>query len=89
MASAYRYADDGGRVPSEIEILSAVDRFGAASVFGRPIGAGEIRRMNVSESIIRAYRERERAENWAEWARDNRTMAALLAQAAKAADDGE
>lgn len=70
-------------------MLAAVDRFGAQAVFGRVIGAGEIRRMNTAEAIVRAYRDRERAENWAEWARDNREQAALLARAAKAADDGE
>ena len=88
MAAALQYAEGDGHLPAEIELLSAVDRFGAQSVFGRAIGAGEIRRMNTSESIIRAVRDRERAENWAEWARANPGEARLLARATKAAADG-
>ena len=89
MAAAFSYADGSGHLPPEIEILSAIDRFGASSVTGRPyLGAGEIRRMNASESIIRAYRERAQSDNWAEWAASHPQAANLLARATKAANDG-
>ena len=90
MADAYRYADGEGHTPDEIEILSAIDRFGAQPVTGRPyLGAGEIRRMRCAENIIRVYRERSQADNWAEWAGKNRGAASLLAAATKAAQDDE
>lgn len=66
-----------------------MDRFGAQAVYGRNLGAGEIRRMITAENTIQAYRDRERAENWAQWAHDNRAAAGLLARAAKAAADDD
>jgi len=90
MAAAFMYADGGGRLPEEIEILGAIDRFGAQPVTGRAyLGAGEIRRMTAAENVIRYYRERAQSDNWAEWAKQHPGAAALLAKATKAAADDD
>ena len=82
IANAYRYAEGVG-VSREIELGLTVSRFGAQSVFGRVIGAGEIRRIAMAERIVRAYREREQAENWAKWVENNPHDAELLSIAAE------
>jgi len=87
VAAALQYAEGDGRLPAEIELLAAVDRYGSNAVFGRVVGAGEIRRMNAAENTIRAYRDREQSDDWPKWARDNPGLARLLAIATKAADD--
>ena len=86
MAAAYAYAD-GGQMPAEIRLLREVDRFGAQAVFGRTLGAKEIRRMMIAENIVNAYRARAASENWAAWETDNPQVAALLNAAMKAAID--
>jgi hypothetical protein len=58
-------------------MLSYIDRFGLG-VLGRAPGAGELKRMVTAENIVKAYRERERAENWAAWAKDNPELAKAL-----------
>ena len=86
IANAYKYAEGVGGIPREIELGAIVDRFGAQAVFGRAIGAGEIRRIAMSERIVRAYREREQAENWAAWVVNNPQDAELLSIAAELAN---
>lgn len=53
-------------------------------MLGRPLGAGEIRRMITAENIVRAYTERKRSTDWAGWASANPTEARLLDQALRA-----
>jgi hypothetical protein len=89
MAAAYRHADAGEPAPGELVAISYIDRFGAQAVYGRPLGAGEMRRMSLVENIVNAYRARERSDNWAAWAKEHPRDSELLAQAAKAADYGE
>lgn len=55
-------------------------------MFGRAIGAGEIRRIAMSERIVRSYLERERSENWAAWVVNNPHEAELLSIAAELAN---
>lgn len=86
MAAAYAYAD-GGQMPPEIRLLHAVDRFGAQAVFGRTLGAGEIRRMMVAENIVNCFRARTASSNWAAWETENKAEAKLLQVALKAAID--
>ena len=86
MAAAYAYAD-GGQMPAELRLLHEIDRFGAQAVFGRPLGAGEMRRMMIAETIVNLYRARAAAENWAAWETANPELAALLNAALKAAID--
>lgn len=80
MAAALRHAE-GGPVSAELALLSYIDRWGAQSVLGRPMSAGEIRRMLIAERIAMAYRSRETAKNWATWAIENEEEANLLAMA--------
>jgi len=86
MAAAYAYAD-GGQMPAELRLLHEIDRFGAQAVFGRPLGAGEMRRMMIAETIVNLYHARAAAENWAAWETANPELAALLNAALKAAID--
>ena len=63
-----------------------VDRFGAMAVFGRTPGAGELRAMAMAETVVNAYHDRAKTENWAAWADENPYENALLIMAVK---DGE
>ena len=54
-------------------------------MYGRTPGAGELRRLTIAERVFRAYYERQRAEDWVKWARENPQDAKLLAEAARAA----
>lgn len=60
-------------------MLRLIDRFGVRAVLGRDtLGAGEMRRMLTAERVVRAYRDRAGAANWAEWAKDNPDDSRLL-----------
>lgn len=73
-------------IPREIELGKVVDRFGAQAIFGRSIGAKEIKRIAMSETIVRLFRERAKAENWAAWVVNNQAEAELLSIAAELAN---
>lgn len=70
-------------------MLNYIDRFGAEAVMGRTLGAGEIRRMVAADNVLRAYRSRAHAENWAKWAAENPALNRILNEAIRLADDGE
>lgn len=55
----------------------------------RVLSTGEMLRMLRAETVVKAYREREKAQNWAEWAKRNESEAAILNTAMKAANNGE
>jgi len=55
-------------------------------VFGRTIGAKEIRRIAMAETIVRLFRERAASDNWAAWAGNNPEYAELLSRAAELAN---
>ncbi len=86
MAAAYAYAD-GGPMPAEIRLLHAIDRFGAQAVFGRALGAKEIRHMIISENIINCFLSRAKSNDWATWELEHENEAVLLNAAMKAAMD--
>ena len=87
-AAAYRYAD-GGNTSPEVRLLSYIDRFGVEAVMGRKtLYAGEMRRMIHAESIVRAYKERSRA-NAADWVKENPEMSDILREAQRMVEDGE
>ena len=88
MAAAYAYADNSGPIPQELRLLNAIDRFGASEVLGRPLGAGEIRRMRLAENVVAAYRSRQNSTNWATWAKENPDMNHLLITAMELLNDG-
>ncbi len=89
MADAYRYAS-GGPISREIQLLGYLDHFGAQAILGRPLGAGEVRRLVTAENIVKAYQGRAAAENWATWANENPVLSALLFEVEKGVmEDGE
>jgi len=81
-------------LPEDIEAGRLIERFGVQAVYGRPLGYGEMRRINLSESIVQAYRSRDNyrdkdgAENWSEWSARFPEMNARLI-AAEIIDSGE
>jgi hypothetical protein len=79
-------AAEGEAQSPELELLAAVDRFGAQAVFGRPLGVGEIKRMRMAEDVVKAYASRAKAGDWVAWADGNPRDAALLAWAYRARD---
>ena len=60
-------------------MLYLCERFGAASVLGRPMSAGEIQRMLVAEKITLAFRARAQAADWVTWAKEHKEDSDLLA----------
>lgn len=89
IALAYRYAESGGEgePPAEIKLLRAIERFGVHGVYGRPLTANEIKRMNVSQNIINWFNERATSQNWATWNMEHRDYARILSDASKVAND--
>lgn len=88
IASAYEYVTDTGGMPHEIELARYVDRFGVEAVFGRVMGAGEIRRIMTAEAVIGAYKSRQKSENWAGWVVEHPGEAELLAHAEELVNNG-
>ena len=73
-------------MPPEIELGNAVDRYGGMTVYGRAIGAFEMRRISMSENIVALYNARE-GNDWVEWGNENEASANLLGLALRAALD--
>jgi len=88
-AAAYRYAEGGSQKPRELILYDYIRVFGADAVMGRPLGAGEIRRMTRAALIVDAYQSRTHAENWAEWADNHKQEVAILNEAMELASNGE
>lgn len=86
MTDAYHEAEGVGH-SRELTLLRLVERFGAPSVLGRPLYAREIIRMNAAENVYKAKYTSEHSDNWAEWARENKHAAELLAKVTKLAED--
>jgi len=81
-AAAYAYADGSLETPpKDLILLGYIDRFGAQNVLGRPLSGWEVRRMMLSERVLRAYNDRQRSNKWAEWAEANPEDAQLLNEA--------
>ena len=87
MARAYAFAKGDGPLPTEIRLANVVQRFGSESVYGRPLGAKEIRQMELSENVIMFFREKYAQSNQAEWANQNPYANDLLMHALKCAID--
>ena len=91
-AAAYAYAE-GGPEFDELVLSWAVSRYGAQSVYGRPLSFQEIRSMAMAENVVNAhksrdaYRDKHNSENWAEWAGKNPKMSRLLDDAARAYEE--
>ena len=93
MVAALEYAEGDGPCPPERLQSNYIKKFGVEAVMGRPVlSAGEIRRMVMVDNIIDAYhsrmahRDKDGAENWAEWARYNPALSVLLTEVEKIRD---
>jgi hypothetical protein len=77
-AAAYASAD-GGLPSKELALYEHLTNYGGAmNVLGRPLGIGEIRRMNVARNIVHWYEDRNRSTNIVEWTNSNMAAAELL-----------
>ena len=91
MAAAYEYAD-GGQISPELALSRYIERFGVQGVFGRPIGAGEIRSILLAENIVHYYRLRSNYTddrgnvNWTRFAKEYPAESHWLVLAIKAAN---
>ncbi len=67
--------------PLEEELLYHLNRFGAQAVFDGPVPFGMLRRLALYERVKNAYQARAKAGNFATWAKQYPTEAAILEQA--------
>jgi len=78
-------------MPRELQLLNAIQAYGAQSVMGRTLGVSEIHHMNLAANIVAYYKQRAQSSDWVRWAADNEVEAALLNRAmiaAEAVSDG-
>jgi len=68
-------------MPRELELYHLVQSYGAQAIYGRTMGAGEVRRMNTAANIVAYYRQRAASSDWGKWATDNPDEAAALNRA--------
>jgi hypothetical protein len=88
MSSAYQFAE-GGSPTDELILGWSISKYGAQAVYGRPLSFHEIRMLDLADNVVNAYRERERSENWAEWAEKNHARARILNAAGRLAQEDE
>lgn len=82
----WAYVADGGPQPEEIRAGRLIDRFGAQSVYGRPLGYLEMRRITVAENIeriCRKWQEKDAAKWFAKHPDDLKTLTWAKEQAKK------
>ena len=88
MGRAYAYAAGDAPMPGEIELGNAVDRYGGMAVYGRTIGAGEMRAISLAEGVVNAFNTSDQSEeDLADWSKDNKGLADLLGLALREAID--
>lgn len=81
LAAADCAEDDEAPVPPELTIAWQVERWGADAVFGEPIPARLLRRMNVSSNVYNAFLSYQAgAHRLAEWARANPVHLSIVTQ---------
>lgn len=65
-------------MPTELETLIDIDRFGTQAIYGRVLSKNEVKRMRAAENVVNAYNSRKQSGDWAAWARDHKDMNRLL-----------
>lgn len=75
--AAYLHAE-GGNLPRELALAQYIERYGAASILGRPLSAKELVTITTMENIVYAYRSEQKALNWAVWAGEHPNLAKIL-----------
>lgn len=91
IALAYRYAESDceGEAPKDLQLLWAIQKYGAQAIYGRTLGRMEIKRMTASENILNLFKERSKSVNWAAWSTSNPAEARMLEAAAQIAREYE
>ena len=54
--AAVKYTRGKGDPPPELELITAIDRFGAQAVYGRLLSRGEALRLIYLEQVVQAVR---------------------------------
>lgn len=62
-----------------------IEKYGAPSVFGRVLSAGEIIRMEYAQFIVDIFQSRKNSNNWQAWVAEHPSWSELLAEAWKLA----
>jgi len=75
-------------VSPELKLIANMNRYGVEAVMGRALGHHEIICMNTAETIISAYNERAKAEDWVKWGQEN-SSSRLLNEAMRLAHGEE
>ena len=88
MSSAYAFAE-GGPATDELITGWAIAKYGAQAIYGRAMSFHEIRMVDLADNVVRAYKERQRAENWAKWAEENPVLSRILSQAGRLVQEDE
>jgi len=90
IAAAYEYAENPGATPPRWLVLKRrITDYGVEAIMGRSwLGVSEIAKMEASQRVVGAYVDRQKSQNWAEWAKQNPADAELLALAARITADG-
>lgn len=94
MGAVYQYCAKKGRLPVELEMAWRVEEYGAAAVFGRVLGVGEMRRMSAAKRVYAAYhardnyRDKDGNKSYAEWAGKYPDDAEMLNQAVRMVTNG-
>ncbi len=87
MGRAYAFAEGDTPMPAEVELSNAVQKYGALSIYGRPLTAKEIGHINIAENVVNAYQNRAQSnKDMAEWAENNKESADLLGLAFRQAE---
>lgn len=48
-----------------------VAKYGAQAIYGRTMSAKEVRMINTAETVYYAYLDRQKSQNWPEWAKEH------------------
>lgn len=86
MTAAYEYAQYGGQEypkPRELEQADFIDTYGIQAVYNRPLYVSELYRMTAARNVRNAVQGRNRASDWAQWAKDNPAAVELLSAVEK------
>ena len=68
---AYAWAKGDGPRPVELEAWQAINAYGAAGLYGRPLGVREVRRMELGARVVRLYQSFHAAKDWLAWQSDH------------------
>ena len=71
-----------------MRLANLIGEYGVQAVLGRPLSFGEINRLEMAKSVVRAYNARKNATNAAQFAEENQKALELLLYAEELVNDG-